>query len=127
MVRHIWVKFRSPVNSDQRRSMSATLAPASAIRSRPLLVRSIGPAGQVAQVGEVVHELGGGGQAQLRAVRQLGEPDAAHPDVAEDLEVRLANVAVAGVGAGSGQVISELAKQPDQQLPDGQPVRCAVS
>ena len=58
----------------------------------------------------------------MRAVRQLGEPDAAHPDVAEDLEVRLANVSVACVGAGSGEVVAELAKQPDEQLPDGQSV-----
>ncbi len=63
-----------------------------------------------------------GGQAQLRAVGQLGEPDAAHPDVAEDLEVRIANVSVAGAGARRGEVVAELAQQPDQQLPDGQSV-----
>ena len=39
----------------------------------------------------------------------------------------LADIAVAGVGARSGQVVAELPKQPDQQLPDGQPVWRAVS
>ena len=65
-------------------------------------VGRIGPTGQIPQVGEIVDELRCGGQAQLRAIRQLGQPDSTGADVAEDLEVRLANVAVSGVGPGSG-------------------------
>ena len=86
-------------------------------------VGRVGPTGQIAHVGEIVDEFGCGRQAQLCPVGKLGEPDAAHPDVAEDLEVRFADIAVPGVGAGSGQVIAELAQQPDQQLSDGQPLR----
>ncbi len=111
--------------------MSATRPPASSINSRPRFVSSIelgatvgriGSTGQIAEVDEVVDELRGGGQAQLRAVCQLGQPNAAHPDVAEDLEVRFADIAVSGVGPRCGQVIAELAQQPDQQLSDGLPV-----
>ena len=76
---------------------------------------------------EVVDQLRRGGQAQLRAIRQLGEPDAAHADVAEDLEVRVADIAESRFGARRGEVVAELPQQPDQQLPDGQPVRRQIS
>ncbi len=131
MVRHIWSKFLSPVKcrppaldvGDASTRVGHQIpAPCGQVDQLGPAVGRIGPAGQVTEFGEVVDELRSGGQAQLRAVGQLGEPDAAHPDVAEDLEVRLADVSVAGVGAGSGQVVAEFAKQPDQQLADGQPV-----
>ena len=90
-------------------------------------VGRIGPPGQVTHVGEVVDQLRRRGQAQLRSVGQLGEPNAAHPDVAEDLEVRLAHVPVAGVSAWGGEVVAKLPQQPDQQLPDGLTVRRQIS
>ena len=83
--------------------------------------------GQVSQVDEVVHQLRGGGQTQLRPVGQLGEPDAAHPDVAEDLEMRLTDVAVSGVRAWRGEVVTKLSQQPDQELPDRQAVGRPIS
>ena len=82
---------------------------------------------QIAHVGEIVDELGRRRQAQLCTVRQLGEPDSAHPNVSEDLEVGFADVPVSGVGARCGQVVAELAQQPDQQLSDGQPVWREIS
>ena len=90
-------------------------------------VGGIRPTGQVAHVGEIVDELGRRRQAQLCPIRQLGEPDATHSDVAEDLEVGFADVAVSGVGARRAQVVAELAEQPDQQLSDGQPVGREIS
>ena len=93
---------------------------------RPTVGR-VRPTGQVAHVGEIVDEFRRRGQAQLRPVRQLGEPDATHSDVAEDLQVGFADVAVSGVGSRRAEVVAELAEQPDQQLPDGQPVGREIS
>ena len=83
----------------------------------------IGSPGQIAHVDEVIHQLGCGGQAQLGSVGQLGEPNAAHPDVAEDLEVRLAHVPVAGASTWGSEVVTKLPQQPDQELPNGLTVR----
>ena len=130
MVAHICAKFRVPTRAAHRRSMSATrppaadhqtLAPFGQVDQLRPAVGGIGPAAQVAEFGEIVDELRRGGQAELRAVRQLRQPDTAGSDVAEDLQVRLAHVPVPGLGTGSGKVVAEFAKQPDQQLPDGQP------
>jgi hypothetical protein len=48
--------------------------------------------------------------AQLCPVGQLGEPNAAHPDVAEDLEVWLAHLPVAGASAWGREVVTELSQ-----------------
>ena len=113
-LRHICANSFAPTSFDQRRSMSATRSPAAAIASRPRLVRSISLARPSAGSGrrtrypicfEVVDQLRRGGQAQLRTIRQLGEPHAAHPDVAEDLHVRVADVTESRIGARSGEVV----------------------
>ena len=90
-------------------------------------VGGVRPPGQIAHLLEVVDQLRRRGQAQLRAVRQLGEPDAADADVAEDLHVGIADVAVARLGAWSREVESKLAKQPHQQLADGLTIRRQIS
>ena len=82
---------------------------------------------QVAELLQVVDELGGGGQAQLRAGGDVGEPHSTHADRSEDLQVRVANVAVPGRGGGRGQFASEFAQQPDQQLTDSQPIGGQIS
>ena len=46
----------------------------------------------------------------------------AHPDVAEDLKMGLANVPVASLRTGCGEVVAKLSQQPHQQLPDRQTV-----
>jgi len=51
--------------------------------------------------------------------RAIGQPYAAHPDVAEDLHVRIADVAVAMFAAGLGEGLAELTKEASQQLTDG--------
>ena len=117
MVRVICAKLRLPTICDHRCSMSATRPPASAISACPRFVRSMSFARPSAGSGrrvrypkldEVVHQLRGGSQAQLRPVGQLGEPNAAHPDVAEDLEVRLSDIAVSGIGTWRGEVVTKL-------------------
>lgn len=82
---------------------------------------------EVAEVLEVVDQLGGGGQAQLRSGSDVGESHLTHADRAEDLQVRVANVAVACRSGGRGQFASEFAQQPDQQLADGQPIGGQIS
>src|ERR1700722_17022451 len=57
---------------------------------------------QVAKLLEVVDELGGGGQAQLRASGDIGKAHSTHADRAEDLQVWVANVAVPCRGGGRG-------------------------
>jgi hypothetical protein len=64
------------------------------------LVGAVGPAFQIAQRLQVADQLGDGGQAQLSPARQVGEPDAVHADVAEDVQVRLPQVGVAVPGRG---------------------------
>ncbi len=86
------------------------------------LVGAVGPAFQVAEILQVADQLGGGGQAQLGAGGQVGEPDAVHAEVAEDVQVRFAQVGVAMPGRGLEQLGAELPEQPDQQLADGEPV-----
>ena len=86
-------------------------------------VRRIRPSDQVPHLLEVVDQLRGRGQAQLGSVGQLGEPDSADADVAEDLHVGIADVAVARLGAWSREVESKLAQQPNQQLADGLTIR----
>ena len=136
MVRVIWAK--SSLADDLRPSVfdvgdassgigHQCLAPLRQVDELCAAVGRIGSTGQISQVDEVVHQLRGGSQAQLRPVGQLGEPDAAHPDVAEDLEVRLADIAVSGVGTWRGEVVTKLSQQPDQKLPDRQAVGRRIS
>ncbi|BBZ17034.1 hypothetical protein MGAD_13690 [Mycolicibacterium gadium] len=63
----------------------------------------------------------------MRAVGQFGETNAAHSDIAEDLKMRLAHVAVSGFRAWRGEVITKLSQQPDQQLPDRQTIGRRIS
>ena len=50
-----------------------------------------------------------------------------HPDVAEDLEVRLPDIAVSGIRTWRGEVVTKLSQQPDQKLPDRQAVGRRIS
>ena len=68
-------------------------------------VGGVRPPNQIAHLLQVVDQFRRGGQAQLRAIRQLGEPDAAHPNVAEDLHVRVADVTEPRIGARCGEVV----------------------
>jgi hypothetical protein len=90
-------------------------------------VGGVRPPNQVPHLLEVVHQFRRGGQAQLRPIRQLGEPDPADADIAEDLHVGIADVAEARLGAWSREVESKLAKQPHQQLADGLTIRRQIA
>jgi len=57
-------------------------------------VGGIRSAFQIAELLEIAHQLRGGAQAQLRPGRQLGQPDTIDADVAEDVQVRFADVGV---------------------------------
>lgn len=85
-------------------------------------VGRVGAAGEVAQLDQVVDQLGGGRQAQLRPVGEFGQSYATGPDVAEYLEVRFADIPETGGRAGLGEVIAEQPQEPHEELSDGQTV-----
>ncbi|ODU05376.1 MAG: hypothetical protein ABS81_07790 [Pseudonocardia sp. SCN 72-86] len=60
-------------------------------------VGRIAAAFEVALGLQVVDELGAGGEAQLGAVGERGEPDAVDTDVAEDVQVRLSDIGIVDV------------------------------
>jgi hypothetical protein len=66
-------------------------------------VGGVGAAIQVTEVLQIVHQFGGRGQAQLGPRGELGESYAVDADVAEDLQVRLAEVGIATLGRGREQ------------------------
>jgi hypothetical protein len=63
-------------------------------------VGRVGTAFQVAEPLQLANQFRRGGQAQLGAGGQLGEPDAVDPHVAEDVQVRRPQVGVAVLGGG---------------------------
>jgi len=85
-------------------------------------VARIGLALEIVELLEVVDQLRCGGEAQLRAGGEFGEPDPTHADGTEDLQVRVADVAVARGGGRSGEFVSEFAEQPNKQLADSEPI-----
>ncbi len=112
--------------------MSATRSPAADHRVAPSLgqvdelgaaVGRVRPPNQIPHLLQVVDQFRRGSQAQLRTIRQLGQPDPAHADVAENLHVRVSDVTESRFGARRGEVVAELPQQPRQQLPDRLSIR----
>lgn len=101
-------------------------APGREDQLRPPVAR-VGAAFQVTELLQLGDEVGGGGQAQLRARGQVGEPGAVDTDVAEDVQVRLPQVGVAALGGRCGHLGPEFAQQPDQELADREPVVGQIS
>jgi hypothetical protein len=87
-------------------------------------VGGIGTTGEVAEPLELVDQGRTGGEPEVGAVGQGGEPDAVDTDVAPDLEVGEAQVDEAAVVGGLvEQVAAEVTEEPEQQLADGQSIR----
>jgi hypothetical protein len=86
-------------------------------------VRRIGTPFEVAELLELVDELGAGSQAQLRFAGEVGQPDAVDTDVAPHLEVGEADVDELAVCFCMSEELSpELVEQPDEELADGETV-----
>ncbi len=86
-------------------------------------VAGIGPALEVSEVLELGDQLRRGREAQLRLggeVRETDSVDAA--EVAEDLEVRLAQVPISVLSRGGEQFHAELSEKAAEELADGQPI-----
>ena len=81
-------------------------------------VRGIGAAVEVAERHELVHEFRRRCEAELSTGGEVGEADVAGGDVAEDLHVRFADVAVAEIGPRGSELDPELVQQSDEQLSD---------
>src|SRR6266487_2208683 len=97
-VRQVAAERSGPTICDQCFSIWATRSPASSSTWRPRVggedelgspVGAIRPAFQVTQILQLADQLGRGGQAQLGPDGQVGKPDAVHPQVAKDVQVRL--------------------------------------
>ena len=86
-------------------------------------VGGVRPAFHIPELLQVVDQFGGGGEAQLGAGGELGQPDAVDAEVAEDLQVRHLQVGITAVGCGLEQLGPEVPQQPSQRLPDGEPGR----
>jgi hypothetical protein len=90
-------------------------------------IRGIGPAFQIAEALQLIDEFGGRREAQLRVACEMGQPDSADPDIAENMQVRFPDICVTTVLGGREQVSPECCQQADQQLTDGQPIGGQVS
>jgi hypothetical protein len=77
---------------------------------------------EVSQLLKLAHELGHRSQAELGLGGEVGEADAIDAEVAEDVEVRLAQIRIPMLGSWGKQLDSELAKEAPQELPHRQPI-----
>src|SRR5215211_3567330 len=73
---------------------------------------------QVPELFQLVDQLRRRRQAQLGARRKFGQPPALPADVAPDLQMRPADVAIATLGHRLAELAAKFAQQLDQQLPD---------
>jgi hypothetical protein len=74
---------------------------------------------EVAKALQLIDQFGGRRETQLRIGREVGQADSVDADVAEDMQVRFADVSVAAVLGSREQVSPERGKQADEELTDG--------
>ena len=82
---------------------------------------------EIAELLQIADQLRGGAEAQLRSGCQLGQPDTIDADIAEDVQVRFADVGVAVLVRRREQFDAELSQQPAQELADRQAVGRQIS
>ena len=86
-------------------------------------VGGIGTPFEVAEMLELVDELGAGSKAQLRLGGEVGQPDAVDTEVAPHLEVGETDVDEPAVYLRTGEKLRpELVEQPAEDLADGETV-----
>ena len=85
-------------------------------------VAGVGHPCEVAEFGELVDQFRGRGQAEFGERRQFGQSLALSADVAPDLQMRPAHIAVAALGHRFAEFAPKLVQQTHQQLSDGEPI-----
>jgi hypothetical protein len=85
-------------------------------------ITGVRPAFEVSQILKLAHELRGCSKAELGLGRKVSQADPLDAEVAEDLEVRLAQIRVPVLGSRGKQLDSELPQQAPQELAHRQAV-----
>ena len=85
-------------------------------------ITGVRPAIEVSQLLKLADELRRRGQAELGLGGEVSKADSIDAEVAEDVEVRLAQIRIPMLGSWGKQLDSELAEEAPQELPHRQPV-----
>ena len=85
-------------------------------------IASVWAALEVPQILKLADELRRRSQAELGLGGEVGEADALDPEVAKDVEVRLAQIRISMLPCWGKQLDPELAEEASQELPNGQPI-----
>jgi hypothetical protein len=85
-------------------------------------ITGVRPALEVSQLLKLADELRRRSQAELGLGSEVRKTDSIDAEVAEDVEVRLAQIRVAVLGSWGKQLDPELAEEAPQELPHRQPV-----
>jgi hypothetical protein len=85
-------------------------------------ITGVWPAVEVSQLLKLVDELRRRSQAELGLGGEVSKADSIDAEVAEDVEVRLAQIRIPMLRSWGKQLDSELAEEAPQELPHRQPV-----
>lgn len=85
-------------------------------------ITGVRPALEVSQLLKLADEFRRRSQAELGLGGEVSEADSIDTEVAEDVEVRLAQIRIPMLGSWGKQLDSELAEEAPQELPHRQPV-----